>query len=121
PPAKYGPDTHPELFDLIIFEGALPAVLPRSSILAIAPAATSEIGEVVGTLTDPAIGTPTAEEPILRYVDLTTIHIGKAQKLALPPWARAVLPGPGGAPLLYVGERSGLRVGVLAVEPRQSD
>jgi Ca-activated chloride channel homolog len=120
-PAKYGPDTHPELFDLTIFEGTLPATLPRSAILAIAPTATSDLGEVVGTLTDPGIGTPAADEPILRYVDLTTVHIGKAQQLVLPPWARAILPGPKGAPLLYVGERDGQRIGVLAFEPRQSD
>ena len=120
-PAKYGPDTHPELFDLIIFEGTLPATLPGSAILAIAPAATSALGEVVGTLTDPALGSPQADEPLLRYVDLSTVHIGKGQKLVLPPWARAVLPGPGGSPLLYVGDHDGQRVGVLAFEPRQSD
>ena len=120
-PDKYGPDTHPELFDLIIFEGKLPAILPRSAILAIAPSASSELGEVVGSLTDPALGTPQADEPILRYVDLSTVHVGKAQQLVLPPWARAVLPGPGGSPLLYVGDHAGQRVGVLAFEPRQSD
>jgi hypothetical protein len=61
------------------------------------------------------------DEPILRYVDLSTVHIGKAAKLVLPAWARTVLPGPGGAPLLYAGERAGQRIAVLAFEPRQSD
>jgi hypothetical protein len=127
-PAKYGADTHPELFDLIIFEGALPATLPRSAILAIAPTATSDLGDVTGTASDPGIGTPPADEPILRYVDLTTVHVGKAQKLTVPPWARVVLSGTAGTgataesiPLLYVGERAGQRLGVLAFEPRQSD
>jgi len=32
-----------------------------------------------------------------------------------------VIPGPRGAPLLYVGERDGLRTAVLAFDPRQSD
>src|SRR6185369_1121015 len=107
----YGPSTHPELFDLIIFEGAIPATLPDTAILAIAPTKTSDLGEVVGSLTDPAIGSASADEPILRYVDLSTTHVGKATKLVLPAWARAVLPGPAGAPLLYVGERAGQRVG----------
>jgi Ca-activated chloride channel homolog len=127
-PAKFGADTHPELFDLIIFEGTLPATLPRSAILAIAPTATSDLGEVTGSATDPGIGTPPADEPILRYVDLTTVHIGKTQKLTVPPWARVVLSGTAGSgataesiPLLYVGERAGQRLGVLAFEPRQSD
>ena len=120
-PVKYGPDTHPELFDLIIFEGYLPATLPRAAILAVAPPATSDLGQVVGTLTDPGIGTPSTDEPILKYIDLSTVHIGKATKLVQPAWARTVIAGPAGSPLLYVGERDGQRAGVLAFLPRNSD
>ena len=39
----------------------------------------------------------------------------------LPTWARTVIPGPRGAPLLYSGTREGLNSAVLAFEPRQSD
>ena len=120
-PAKYGPDTHPELFDLIIFEGYLPATLPRTAILAVAPPASSDLGEVVGSLTDPGIGTPSPDEPILKFVDLSSVHIGKATKLVLPTWARTVMQGPASSPLLYVGERAGQRAAVLAFLPRNSD
>ena len=41
--------------------------------------------------------------------------------MTLPDWARAVIPGPRGAPLLYAGERDGLPTAVLAFDPRQSD
>ncbi|HJP89786.1 MAG TPA: VWA domain-containing protein [Candidatus Limnocylindrales bacterium] len=120
-PDKYGPDTHPELFDLIIFEGFLPAELPKAAVLAVAPPSSSDLGEVTGTLTDPAIGTTSSDEPILKYVDLSSVHIGKAAKLTLPTWARSVIPGPAGAPLLYVGELDGRKAGVLAFLPRNSD
>ncbi len=120
-PDKYGPSTHPELFDLIIFEGYLPGVLPKAAVLAIAPPATSDLGEVIGTLADPGIATLPAEDPILKYVDLSSVHIGKATKLTLPAWARSVIPGPGGAPLLYAGEHDGRRTGVMAFLPRNSD
>lgn len=120
-PAKYGPDTHPELFDLIIFEGFLPATLPPSAILAIAPTRSSDLGEVVGSLTDPGIGTPSVDEPILKFVDLSSVHIGKATKLVQPTWARTVIQGPSNSPLLYVGERDGRRAAVLAFLPRNSD
>jgi hypothetical protein len=120
-PDKYGPDTHPELFDLIIFEGFLPPELPDAAILAVAPPSSSDLGEVAGTLTDPGIGTTSADEPILKYVDLSSVHIGKAAKLVLPTWARSVIPGPAGAPLLYVGELNGREAGVLAFLPRNSD
>ena len=89
-PAEYGPATHPELFDLVIFEGTIPAELPHTAILAIAPAATSPLGEVTGSLTQPGIGSPDPDEPLLRYVDLSTVHIAAAQ-------ARLALPGTGPA------------------------
>ena len=123
-PAEYGPKsdrTDGRPWDLVIFEGALPTTLPDSPILAIAPPRTSPLGQVDGTLKDPGIGTLSPDEPILRYVDLSTTHIAKATKLVLPDWARPVIPGPKGAPLLYAGIRSGLPTAVLAFEPRQSD
>jgi Ca-activated chloride channel family protein len=108
-------------WDLIIFEGFVPATLPATPILAIAPPTTSALGEVVGTLKNPGIATLGTDEPILRYVDLTTTHIAEARQLNLPAWARSVIPGPKGAPLLYSGVRAGLPAAVLAFEPRQSD
>jgi hypothetical protein len=120
-PATYGPDTHPELFDLIIFEGTLPTTLPRTAVLAVAPTASSDLGDVTGTLTDPAIGTTAPDEPILRYVDLSSVHVGKATKLLLPTWARSVIRGPAGAPLLYVGQLDGREAAVLSFLPRDSD
>jgi Ca-activated chloride channel homolog len=124
-----GPDRYPQDaqrtdgtdWDLIIFEGALPATLPSVPILAIAPPTSSPLGSVGGKLTDPGIGTLSPDEPILRYVDLSTTHIAEAVKLELPAWARTVIPGPKGAPLLYTGVRAGLPSAVLAFEPRRSD
>ena len=123
-PATYGPDTERKdgrPWDLVIFEGFLPATLPRSPILAIAPPRTSVLGDVTGILKGPGIGSLDPDEPILRYVDLSTTHIAEASKLTLPAWARTVIPGPKGAPLLYAGSRDGLPTAVLAFEPRRSD
>src|SRR6476661_2984070 len=119
-PAKAG-RTDGSSWDLVIFEGDLPATLPRSPVLAIAPPRSSPLGDVTGTLTNPGIGSLDPSEPILRYVDLSTTHIAEAARLTLPSWARAVVPGPGGSPLLYSGVRDGLPTAVLAFEPRRSD
>ncbi len=108
-------------WDLIIFDANLPATLPSTPILAIAPPTSSALGEVTGDLKDPGIGSLGTDEPILQYVDLTTTHIAGAKQLVLPAWARDVIPGPKGAPLLYAGIRAGLPSAVLAFEPRQSD
>ena len=123
-PEEYGPaserqDGRP--WDLIIFEGPLPDELPRTPILAIAPTETSDLGQVTGSLKDPGIGTLSPDEPILRYVDLSTTHIAAASRLVLPDWARSVIPGPTNSPLLYAGSRAGLPTAVLAFEPRRSD
>ena len=123
-PDEYGPAserTDGRPWDLIIFEGPLPEELPRTPILAIAPTETSALGQVTGTLRDPGIGTLSPDEPILRYVDLSTTHIAEASRLVLPDWARTVIPGPSNSPLLFAGNRTGLPTAVLAFEPRRSD
>ncbi len=123
-PSEYGPATERtdgRPWDLVIFEGYLPTTLPHSAVLAIAPPRTSDLGQVTGTLKDPGIGTLDPAEPVLRFVDLSTTHISEASRLTAPDWARTIIPGPKGAPLLYSGVRDGLTTAVLAFEPRRSD
>ena len=109
-------------WDLIVFEGVAPSNLELGkAVLLIGPPSTSDFGEVIGTLTDPGIATLPTDDPILKYVDLSSVHIGKAVELALPAWARSVVPGPAGAPLLYTGEHGGRRAAVMAFLPRDSD
>ena len=123
-PAEYGPATDRQdgrPWDLVIFEGYLPATLPKTPVLAIAPPRSSPLGDVSGSLRNPGIGTLEPNEPVLRYVDLSTTHIAEAVKLTPPSWARSIVPGPRGAPLLYAGVRDGINSAVMAFEPRQSD
>jgi hypothetical protein len=120
-PADFGPSTHPEKFDLVIFEGWLPAQLPAQPVLAIAPPTTSALGSVTGTTRNPALGSSDLTDPILRYADLSTLHVAEAQTLELPSWARAIIPGGGKGPLLYAGKLDGRPAAVLAFLPRQSD
>ena len=76
---------------------------------------------MAGKLTNPGIGSLDPDEPVLRFVDLSTTHIAEASRLTTPDWARTIIPGPRGAPLLYAGTRDGLPTAVLAFEPRRSD
>jgi Ca-activated chloride channel family protein len=107
-------------YDLIVFDGFLPPELPSKPILAFAPPRTSPLGEVAGTLDSFGMGQPAADEPLLRGVDLTRLHIARTQQLVLPGWARPVIPGSDG-PLLYSGLRDGLPTTVFAFDLRQSD
>ena len=115
-PATTGKDK----FDLIVFDGFVPTDLPKKPILAFAPPATSPLGVVSGTLTQFGMGQPAVDDPLLRGVDLTRLHIAKTQQMELPAWARAVLPGSDG-PLLYAGLREGVPTAVFAFDIRQSD
>jgi Ca-activated chloride channel homolog len=107
-------------YDLVVFDGFLPPELPAKAILAFAPPRTSDLGEVKGTLGLFGMGQPPLNEPLLRGVDLSRLHIAEMQQIELPDWARPVIPGPDG-PLLYAGLRQGLPTAVFAFDLRQSD
>jgi hypothetical protein len=66
------------------------------------------------------MGQPPQDDPLLRGVDLTRLHIAKTQDMELPSWARAVIPGDPG-PLLYAGLRESIPTVVFAFDIRQSD
>lgn len=117
---QYPTTTGRELFDLVVFDGVLPSELPNKPILAFAPPRTSPLGVVGGTLDEFGLGQLPQDDPILRGVDLTRLHIAQTQQLELPTWARAVIPGPD-TPLLYSGLRDGLPTAVFAFDIRQSD
>ena len=117
---EYATTTGKELFDLIVFDGFLPSELPRKPILAFAPPSTSALGVVNGTLDSFSMGQPSADDPLLRGVDLTRLHIAKTQSMELPIWARPVIPGSPG-PLVYAGVREAQPTVVFAFDIRQSD
>lgn len=108
-------------WDLVVLEGVVPDPLPRAPILAFAPPTSSALGQVEGTLAAPAVGTLPPDEPLLRDVDLTRFHVGRAQRLTTPAWARVVVPGPGDAPLVYSGTRDGVPTTVFAFTLADSD
>ena len=76
-------------WDLIIFEGFLPAELPPTPILAIAPPSSSPLGTVAGTLANPGIGSVDSSDPILRYVDPPRSTSARRRS-----WSRPPGPGP---------------------------
>jgi Ca-activated chloride channel homolog len=109
-----------ENYDLVVFDGFLPPTLPAKATLAFAPPRTSALGEVTGSLDRFGLGQLASDEPLLRGVDLSRLHIARTQQMNLPEWARPVIPGTDG-PLLYSGLRDGLPTTVFAFDLRQSD
>jgi Ca-activated chloride channel homolog len=113
-------------YDLVVFDGFLPPELPGKAILAFAPPQSSPLGDVVGSLANVSLGQLPVDEPLLRGVDLSRLHIAgdndlfHTRKMTLPPWARAVIPS-SDSPLLYSGLRDGLPTAVFAFDLHNSD
>jgi hypothetical protein len=118
-------------FDLIVFDAetitADTQELPQTGMLVIKPGAGNPLIGVEGEIVDPAAAGARAadslgvdRDPLLRYVQLSSLNVSSAVKLTPPDWGRAVLDSPQG-PLLVAGEREGHNVAVLAFDLHDSD
>lgn len=116
-PSTYAPS---DGFGLTVLDGAIPAQLPPGNLLLFAPPA-SALLPVSGTLAYPAIGQVAVNDPLMRFVDLSGLHIAAAQKITPPGWARVLVRTPGGDPLLLAGETGGRRVAAVAFDLHKSD
>jgi Ca-activated chloride channel family protein len=139
-PADYDPAAKLEggaPIDLTVFDSGVTTktleALPQGSILMIAPHTSNALVEVSGVLTQPVPllapqfeaenGQPASQDgrdPLLRYVDLSGLHIAKASQLAVPKWGRVVLASEQG-PLIIAGEDAGRKVAALAFDLHDSD
>jgi hypothetical protein len=61
------------------------------------------------------------DEPLLRFVDLTTVHLGRARAIEPAASLRPIVSTPGGDPLIAVGEDAGRRLGLIAFDLGESD
>jgi Ca-activated chloride channel family protein len=112
---------------LTIFDGVLPAEghYPPGALLFVGPLRATEFFSVTGTLATPVARPASADESLLRYVDLRDLVVQRAARLALPAWAWPVVVAEGvdndNPPLLVAGELEGRRLAVLAFDLRASD
>lgn len=110
-------------FDLTVFDGVAPARLPAGSAFFVAPAA-GHIGPIrvgktliAGTVSEAQGGSVPA---ILKYVDLSDVHVARMRNLALPSWMQPVVLS-AGHPLLAAGEQGSARYAVMALDLQRSD
>jgi len=114
---------------LTVFDTVLPEEghYPAGALLFIGPLHSTEFFSVTGVMEAPAARPASANEPLLRFIDLRDLAIQQAAQLALPKWGRAAIVGGSGqssdgqAPLLVTGEDEGRRLAVLAFDLRGSD
>lgn len=111
------PATPPALY---IFDRVTPAELPsEGNLLFIGPLASTDLFRLTGTLTSPQISNVKRDHPLLRYVDLSDVHISHALQVQAD-WAESPVQAEGG-PLLLVGEIGNRRIAILTFELHRSD
>lgn len=119
---KTAPGNLPEeAFDLVVFDGWLPAGdLPDTNLLVIGPAQSTDLFVVAGSFADTRFLRQAADDPVLAYVDFEGIAVREAALVQSPGWAKPVVEAEGG-PLLLAGETGGRRVAVLTFDLHDSD
>jgi len=108
-------------YGFIVFDGVLPDEPPEVPALYLDPDADGPYGTVDGRIDGPVIERPDPDEPLLRFVDLSTVHIGRARNVEPAEGLHAVVSTPAGAPLVAVGEDRGRRIGLIAFALNESD
>ena len=108
-------------YGFVVFDGVVPDEPPDVPALYLDPGVDGPYGTVEGRIDGPAIERPDPDEPLLRFVDLSTVHIGRARNIEPAPGMRAVVSTPAAAPLVGVGEDRGRRIGLIAFALGESD
>lgn len=116
-PSSYTPS---DGFGLTVLDAYMPAQLPPGSLLIFAPP-DSPMLPVSGTLAYPQVGQVAVNDPLMRFADLSQMHLAGAQRIITPTWARVLASTTTGDPLMLAGETGGRRVAVVAFDLHKSD
>lgn len=105
-------------FDLYVFDGYIPAELPKSNLLLISPPTNPffEVGDVFKEMGEFQVN----EHALTKFVDWKTVHVFQAHKVTLPNWM-SVLIEIDDNPLVFAGETNGQRIAALSFDLRESD
>ena len=102
--------------ELVVLDGFVPPTLPGGQLVIVNPPPGNGLIDVLGDVRDAQVSSFDGQHPLLRSLDLGTIRLVKAARLAVPRWASSVAETPGG-PLILQGELDGRRVVVLGFDP----
>ena len=109
-----------EYYDLYIFDGWLPQQLPQASIIVLNPPASNLFFVVNGTRKNIAFITASADEPLLRYVDVNDWQIANTNNITPPAGFKSLL-NYEQKPLLAVGDYRGRRMAVFSFDLHNSN
>ncbi len=108
-------------YGLVVFDRALPPSPPQVPALYVDPAEDGPYGAIEGRIEAPALDRADPAEPLLRFVDLTTVHIGRARDVEPATGLRAIVRTAAGTPLIGVGADGGRRLAYIGFDLGESD
>jgi hypothetical protein len=108
-------------YGILIFDRTLPDDPPTVPALFVGPTADGPFGSVGRIVDGPALDRPDPADPLLRFVDLSTLHIGRARSVTLAEGMRPVVESVRGDPLVAIGRVNGHGVGLLSFALGDSD
>ncbi len=112
-PGQPLPDTP---YDLLVHDGPLTTTLPSGNLWLIGAYGAGPTTVFTAT----ALARAASDDPLLRYVDWSNVHVLRAWEVEPPPGARVLVEAEGG-PLLFVAERPEGRLAVLTFDLHDSD
>ena len=124
-PSAYHASLAPR-YDLVVFDGMLPSVLPTTPVLLVSPPQghTGAIGiganRPGGTVASASVPASAGIASLLQFVDLSDVHVGRARAVTMPGWLLPVAAS-GGATVLAAGENNGTRVALMPFNLQESD
>jgi len=108
-------------YGLVVFDGVLPEAAPDAATLYLDPPDDGPYGGVTGRIDRPVIDRTDPDEPLLRFVDLSSVHVGRARSMEPADGVRGIVTTPRGDPLVGVGEDAGRRMAFIAFDLGESD
>jgi Ca-activated chloride channel homolog len=108
-------------YGIVIFDRTVPDQVPSIPALYVGPTKDGAFGKLGGVLDGPILDRTDPADPLLRFLDLSTLHIGRARAVTLADGMRAVISTPAGSPLVAAGRVDGRGVALLSFALGDSD
>jgi hypothetical protein len=107
-------------FDIIVFDGYLPPLLPKGNLLVVNPPDRGPYRSN-GSISRPRVTSWDREDPILSFVDLRDLNIARASKLDIPRGAKPLITAADGTSLMLAGQDGDRRIAILPFDLQQSN
>ncbi|MEP6807305.1 MAG: BatA and WFA domain-containing protein [Chloroflexota bacterium] len=108
-------------YGIVILDRFVPPAPPKIPALYVGPTKDGAFGTIGGLLDGPALARPDPADPILRFVDLSTLHVGRARAVTLAAGMRPAVESSAGNPLVAVGRVDGRGVALFSFALGDSD